>query len=207
MEKNNTKPFVLESLEWDNTWIEKTEDETSPRVFYIGDSISVGTRGRATVLSDFHILFDGFGSSKAVDNPYLAPSIGLFAEQLHRPSAVIFNNGLHGGHLSDGDEYARYYEQMVRFLIDRFKGIPVFLVLSTHTLDEKTTAHVIARNEEVLKLAAKYRLPVIDLYAVSLECREEHSDFVHFNEAGYKKLAAAILKALEPVIGNRGENT
>lgn len=205
MAENNQKPFVLESLEWDNTWIEKTEDETSPRVFYIGDSISVGTRRLGTILSDFHILFDGFASSKAPDNPYLAPSIALFAEQLRRPSAVLFNSGLHGSHLSDDGDYVRCYEELIRFLLDRFAGIPVFLILSTHTLDDKTTARVIARNEEVQKLAEKYQLPVIDLYTVSEGCRDAHSDFVHFNEEGYRKLAGAILDAVRPVLGIKGE--
>ena len=62
--------LALEDLEWDNTWWEQAPDKSLPRVLYIGDSISCGTRRQATFAAESKILFDGFGSSKALDNPY-----------------------------------------------------------------------------------------------------------------------------------------
>ena len=43
---------VYECFEWDNTWIEYTDNTMSPRFLYIGDSISVGTRPAANALAD-----------------------------------------------------------------------------------------------------------------------------------------------------------
>ena len=114
----------METYEWDNVWWEQTNKTDTPRVLYIGDSISCGTRRKATEISKEQLLFDGFGTSKAVDNPYLIDSIRLFAKQQGNRSAILFNNGLHGWHLQDETEYKQYYEKMIQFLINEFSGTP-----------------------------------------------------------------------------------
>ena len=86
----------LETYEWDNVWWEHTEINDLPRVLYIGDSISCGTRRVATATADKKILFDGFGTSKALDNPYFKDSLHIFAQQQGKRAVVVFNNGLHG---------------------------------------------------------------------------------------------------------------
>ena len=43
---------VLEKYEWDNVWVENTDNNESNRVLYIGDSISCGTRRNATMLTE-----------------------------------------------------------------------------------------------------------------------------------------------------------
>ena len=68
----------LETYEWDNVWWEHADTEGVPRVLYIGDSISCATRRTATGAAGETIFFDGFGTSKALDNPYFADSIRLF---------------------------------------------------------------------------------------------------------------------------------
>lgn len=67
-----------ETYEWDNIWIEHANETECKRAAYIGDSISVGTRRIATARTNEEILFDGFGTSKALDNPYFKDSIRLF---------------------------------------------------------------------------------------------------------------------------------
>lgn len=54
-EKNNYSN--LETYEWDNAWIEQTQNKSANRVFYIGDSISYSTRNIATALSNNTCLF------------------------------------------------------------------------------------------------------------------------------------------------------
>ena len=44
--------------------------------------------------NEFKILFDGFGSSKALDNPFLKEAVRLFGLQLPKIDLVLFNNGL-----------------------------------------------------------------------------------------------------------------
>lgn len=59
-----------------------------------------GSRHIATEALNGEILFDGFGTSKALDNPYFQQSLHLFAAQEGYRDLVLFNNGLHGWHLS-----------------------------------------------------------------------------------------------------------
>ena len=189
----------LETYEWDNVWWEQTNLTDRPRVLYIGDSISCALRHAATRLSDSAILFDGFGSSKALDHPCLCESIRLFARQQNRRDLVLFNSGLHGFHLSDDEEYPAAYERMIRFLTEEFRGTPLACVLTTCAADEHN-ARVIARNRRVSALAAEYSLPVIDLYAPSVACAGLHSDVYHFSAEGNEKLAGALLEAVKALL-------
>lgn len=193
------KSTELETYEWDNVWWEQTNKNNISRVLYIGDSISCATRRIATSSSEGRMLFDGFGTSKALDNPYLLDSIRLFAKQQGCRDAVLFNNGLHGWHLDD-EQYAYYYEKTVKFLLDEFKGTPIFIVLTTSVSDTEREQRVRRRNEVATEIAEKYGLSIIDLYSISLDFSEMHTDGVHFNDDGYKKFAEQIIYDLKSSI-------
>lgn len=185
----------LETYEWDNHWIEHANRDDIDRVLYIGDSISCGARRIATAQAGGKFYFDGLGTSKAVDNPYFEETVSLFARQQRARKLVLFNNGLHGGHL-DGPTYAAYYEKLVQFLLKTFGDTPVALVLTTFTKRADEVEKVVTvRNRAVLELAEKYHLPVVDLFAVSKANADTIcGDGVHFTEAGYEKLAAELVK-------------
>lgn len=188
-----------ETYEWDNAWLEHADKPNRERVLYIGDSISCGTRHIATSMTGNRILFDGFGTSKALDNPYFADTLHLFAAQEGRRDAVLFNNGLHGFHLDDETEYRDYYDKMTQFLVTEFAGTPLFILLTTHVADEAQNQRVILRNRAAVQVAQKYNLPVIDLYTVSDAMTEQLTDGVHFTETGYRTLAGAIIEALKSI--------
>ena len=192
-------PIVYETYEWDNTWIEHAHDSNRKRVLYIGDSISCGTRHIATNLTDCRILFDGFGTSKALDNPYFEDMLRLFAAQEGRRDAVLFNNGLHGFHLDDKIEYRNDYDKMVQFLLSEFRNTPIFILLTTHVADEAQNKRVILRNLAATEVAKKYHLPTIDLYSVSAAMPDQLTDGVHFTQSGYQALAQTILNALSAI--------
>lgn len=192
-------PIVYETYEWDNTWIEHADESNRKRVLYIGDSISCGTRHIATNLTDCRILFDGFGTSKALDNPYFEDMLRLFAAQESRRDAVLFNNGLHGFHLDDKTEYRNDYDKMVQFLLSEFRNTPVFILLTTHVADEAQNKRVILRNLAATEVAKKYHLPTIDLYSVSAAMPDQLTDGVHFTQSGYQALAQTILNALSAI--------
>ena len=190
----------LERYEWDNTWWEQTGDNVTPRVLYIGDSISGGIRQQAQRCSDNKLLFDRFGTSKAVDNAFLIESIRLFGRQQERRDLIIFNNGLHGWHLDDAVDYGIHYENIVKFLLEEYAGTPLVLASTTSVVGERNE-RVIARNEAAQKIAAQYSLPVIDLYATSVEYFELlANDGIHFQEEGYVKLAEKLLESIYPII-------
>ena len=197
MSEINTK---LETYEWDNLWIEHANKDDKKRVLYIGDSISCGVRQVATSISNGEIYFDGFGTSKALDNPYFKDSLHLFALQQGKREVVVFNNGLHGWHLDDEKEYPKAYEEMIKFLLEEFKGTPLVIVLSTYVANIEDNKRVIKRNEEVLKLAEKYNLLYVDYYSVAEENKDNLTDGVHFNREGYKSLAEALVKKVKELI-------
>ena len=185
----------LETFEWDNIWWEHTENQTAKRILYIGDSISCGVRRLITSLSNETILCDGFDTSRAVDNPYLIPSIQLCMQQQSKCDGILFNNGLHGSHLS-AVEYEEYLEKVLLFLLET--KIPVFVLLTTTDIvNPARSARVTVRNQVADKLAKKYDLPIIDLYTVAAENANLHApDGVHFTPEGYELMAKCILEAL-----------
>lgn len=192
---------VLEKYEWDNVWWECMDNVTYPRVLYIGDSISCGTRRFATEISEGKILFDGLGTSKAVDNPHFKDTVRLFAKQQYNRCAILFNNGLHGWHLSDKTEYKEHYVAIVNFLLEEFKETPLFLVLTSAVEDKERNERVKVRNQVVLEIAEKYRLPVIDFYTITDNHRECFTeDGVHLYEIGYRLLAKEAVEKVKSII-------
>lgn len=188
----------LETYEWDNTWLERITEKNKKRVLYIGDSISCGIRRFATDAADGEILFDGFGTSKAIDNPFYFDSIRLFAAQEGERNAVLFNNGLHGWHLT-AKEYAQHYEKMILFLKSEFKGIPIYLLLSTPVRNNpERKEEIINRNKEVIRLSNKYGLKTVDVFSFAEEIKGlGKDDGVHFTDEGYKALAKSLLNKIE----------
>ena len=187
----------LENFEWDEVWWEQLNSGVGKRIVYIGDSISCGTRRIATAVSENKYLFDGFGTSKAIDNPFLIPSLSLFLAQMKEYSAVLFNNGLHGWHLNEED-YCKYYKEVIIALKEMINA-PLFILLSTDNQKHPgINDRILQRNAGVRKIAEELELPVIDLYEVAIEYNNLHSDDkVHFTRDGYTKIAEKILKTLE----------
>lgn len=191
------RELKLETYEWDRQWIDNTEDHVSKRVLYIGDSISWGTRKKLAKLSDGNILFDCFATSKALDNPFFTDALDLFIKQVSKTDVVIFNNGIHGLHMNDDEEYGFYYKKMIDYLSCKFKNIPIFIVLTTFVKDEEIDKKIIPRNKTAIQIAKKYNLSVVDLYSVSKENTNLMIDPAHFNEEGYDNLAKKILSYLQ----------
>jgi len=188
---------VYETFEWDSVWIDHANDKDKKRVLYIGDSISGVTRKVLSRLCETSILFDGFATSKSLDNPYFTEAIALFAKQLPKTDVVLFNNGLHGWHLSD-EKYGFLYEEMVRFLKEQFKDSKIFILLTTYVTNPECKELVPGRNKMAMEIAKKYDLPVIDLYSVTFENQGLiANDKIHLTEGGYELVAAKILEEIK----------
>ena len=198
--ENENRTNRLETYEWDNNWIEHADKQVR-RVLYIGDSISCNLRRIVTAKAEGELYVDGFGTSKAVDNPYFKESVRLFGLQQGEREAVLFNNGLHGWHLEDETEYARLYEEMVCFLMKEYEGAPLYLVLTTFVSNEERCRRVLVRNRIAGAIADKYGLSVIDLYTPSAEIPHLLRDGVHFQPEGNDILAKALLDEINKKLG------
>ena len=132
-----------------------------------------------------------------MDNSFFKKSISLFVSQLPKTDLILFNNGLHGFHLEDNIEYAYHYEEMVKFLLEEYPNIPLFLLLTTYIRDKARLQRVKSRNNAVLKIAEKYQLEVIDLYSATEKNKELLSeDGIHFTQEGYEVISKEIISAI-----------
>ena len=146
------------------------------------------------------MLFDGFGTSKAVDNPYFLPSVKSFATQQRERRVVIFNNGLHGWHLTE-EAYGEHYKKLVTALKDEFSDSVIALVLTTAITDKERNDRVKVRNEKVKEIAKELSLPIIDLNEVSAENISLISgDGVHFTDKGYDVMATFLVDKVRKLI-------
>ncbi len=197
--ENQSNSNALESYEWDRAWIDHPYDVGSKRILYIGDSISYGTRRVAAELASNSLRWDGFATSKAVDNPFFPDALRLFRMQVPNPDVLLFNNGLHGWHMDDEKDFPEAYEEIVRLLREEWGNTPIVLLLTTHVAqgDER----VQKRNEAAQKIAKRYELPVLDLYTVSYENRHLLlPDGVHYTPEGYELLANTIHRFLRDLL-------
>ena len=194
---------TLEKYEWSNTWHELAPEGDARRVLYIGDSISLMTRHHMNrIRGDRGIYIDGIHTSKGLDNPTFLDFVTLFAHEEGAREAILFNNGLHGWHLS-GEEYEKAYEALVLAIRDAVPAKQILLLLSTRLRNEERTARVLARNEAVKRIGAKHGFPVIDLYSVS----NEHFDLlakdgVHYTDEGYTLFAEFVWSHLTAHLNN-----
>ena len=199
---NDNAVGVLETFEWDQTWIEHTEDLSAPRVLYIGDSISIPTRAKLNGIFGETLRVDGFASSKAADHPHFTESVRLFASQQKSPyRAVLFNNGLHGWHLRDAEEYPLYYARVISQLRALFPGAAFILLLTTPVKDSECDARVRARNRAAAEIAQQSGLRVVDLYHADPALPSYLSaDGVHFTDEGYRVLSETIAPVLRETV-------
>ena len=199
--ENNDRKEKYEKYEWDEMWLEHADNLQKTRVLYIGDSISCQAGRVATALTEERILFDGYGTSKGIDNRYYNSTLKVFAQMEERRDVVLFNNGLHGWHLEDDTEYRFFYEETVKFLTEEFKGTPIIIVLTTVTSNEERNARVAVRNAVACEIADKYGLPVMDLCTPVKNAPEMISeDGVHLTEEGNKMLAGVIIRSIKNIV-------
>lgn len=193
----------LETYEWDNVWWEHTEDRQAPRALIVGDSISCGYRGKVNELLAGEVRADGFGTSKAADNPAFPAALELCLAQEGHTEYLLINNGLHGWHLSE-EEYAAHYARLVDFLRGRRSEAKAMLLLTTPVRErgrlerfDVRNDRVIVRNRKAREIAEARGIEVVDLYG-PLENRPElySPDGVHLKAEGYALLAGQIVRSI-----------
>ncbi len=190
----------LETFEWDRMWLEHTEDLETPRVLYVGDSISCGVLGTANKRAAGRLRFDGFHTSKGLDNPHFRTTLLAIAAQQPRRDLIILNNGLHGWHLDDAGEYIPWLRDTLCFLQEQFPKTPVAFVQTTHVTHERWQVRARQRALLAATLIEELQIPMIDLYAPSLAHADLIKDGVHFTEEGYALLADALIARVTEIL-------
>jgi len=186
----------LETYEWERIWWEHIDDLTKDRVLIIGDSISCGYRDIVNEMLQGDIYADGLGTSKAADNQAFPVLIDYMRCQFRDYKTILFNNGLHGWHLSN-EEYEKYYGKLLEYVKKSFPDAKIKVVLTTPVrkrdnvseFDERNQI-VIERNRIAVKIAENLGAEILDLYTILLERTELYrNDGVHLLDKGYELLA------------------
>ncbi len=191
----------LETFEWERIWWEHIDDPEKPRALIIGDSVSCGYRDILNKLLQGEVYLDGLGTSKAVDNPLFPKLIDYMHSQYQEYDAILFNNGLHGWHLSD-DDFEKYYRELLCYVKNCFPDKRLVVMLSTPVRKGKDIAvfdarndRVIERNRRAILVAKELDAEVLDLYSVLVEHPKLYrEDGVHLLEDGYEVLAKHCLE-------------
>ncbi len=189
------------------TGMETVTDPTGqPTVMVIGDSISIGY---------FPAIKAALVNRDVVHNPCNAMDSGWSAQHIDqwmtsRTSfeAITWNNGLWDV-ASWGPSSDAQYEANLHYIATalKAKSSKIIFVLTTQVLpgtDYRNNADVLAKNAVAIAVMASEGIPVVDLYTVSTTIQSEHVNptDVHYTDAGYGVLGAAVLGGLNSI----GEN-
>ncbi len=192
-----------EGIEWAILRWEQTNDQTLPRVLLIGDSITNGYTGPVRGLLKGKANVDMLATSKNVCDPAFVLELTL-ATHGYKHAVIHFNNGLHGGHLTDA-QYEAGLRRMVAKLRELAPGAKLVwgsctsaVTLPDKQLNPQSNGVVLRRNEIAARVMTELGIPIDDLYAAIVDHCDWHSDSLHFNQEGYAALAASVVRAVEP---------
>ncbi|MCK3685395.1 hypothetical protein [Maribellus sp. YY47] len=198
----NSIKVVREKTEWCDLWWGNEADITKPRVLFIGNSISRAYFPYASeILHDFANC-DRYSSSRSITDPALLEETKI-AMAKYDHAVIVFNNGLHGWHLS-GSEYEDGLRKYVKFLKSRkAKNCKLIYALITPVssgeagvkLDPGKNGIVLERNQIAETIMKENNIDVIDLYGLMEPELEKYSiekGDLHYNSDGYKRIANAL---------------
>ncbi len=188
---------TLERFEWDDMWWDNSNPNADLHILIIGDSISRSYRYAIKRASGEGWCIDNFATSKAVDNPNFVKALDLAISQQENYDLILFNNGLHGWHLTS-EEYGKNYKEMLKQLHSRNKNLAV--LLTSPWLDPRNNL-VIERNEYAKAAAEELGLKVIDVYSC-LENKENlySTDKIHLNPEGVQTLTEFIYESIKELL-------
>ncbi len=192
----------LESEEWDNiNWYYTDREPEHGRMLLIGDSISGGYRKLLREALKEELYLNAIATSKGLDNPYFFKTLDLLVEQQGNYKVVVFNNGLHGWHLSN-EEYEEHYYKFANYFKKKFPEARLIFALTTPVREMNNLSVmdvrneiVIKRNEIARKVAAYAGAEVVDYYSIIIDHPEYYSnDGVHLSGEASALLAQACME-------------
>ena len=195
------KRTVKEDYEWLRIWCDNVNDANLPHVALIGDSITEGYYNAVKAGLDGVARVDYLATSYSINSELYRIIIKSFVEDTDY-AAIHFNYGLHDCAIAN-DVYEKRYGETVEYLASK---APTAISTVTNVLDETLTAErenwkdvVAERNRVVFELAKNQGYVVDDLNAVcaKMEKSDRYFDGVHYEAAGYEKLAKEVIKTIK----------
>ena len=191
-----------ETTEWFQCSISNATCTGKPRILLTGDSITVRYYPVVSKLLQGAAHCAYFSTSAAIADPvYLKQIAPLFEGYEYR--VIHFNNGLHGFDCTE-DEYRAGYEKTLEFIRKKAPAAKLILALSTPlqagSRDARLNPRVDARNRIVRELAGTFSLEINNLYSLTKNRPELHSDPYHHNEQGVSLQAKQVADKIRSLL-------
>ena len=194
---------IYEAKEWTNLWWDEADkDEGLPRILLVGDSQTFGYYPEVIRNMEKEARITALTTSKNVDNPYLIPELDLVIRQFDlRYDLIHFNNGLHGQHQTDADDFANDYEKVITHILKNYPDAALTLALcppcyqGEHFEEPHEVLYQMAeaRNARIRAIGEKYGLAVDDLFTPMLAHRDLHvPDGIHYGDEGRALLGKIV---------------
>lgn len=206
----STQKVTREQIEWSRFQWEQESATDTPRILFIGNSISVGYFPMVSAQLKEAANCDQYATSRSVEDPaFYTETKMAMAKYDHQ--IIHFNNGLHGWHLNSR-QYEEGLRKYVNFLIKhKAKGCQLVYSLTTPysskepgiKLDEKMNPVVLERNRIAREIMQENGIEVIDLYSLvepELEKLNSSKGNVHYKKEGYELMAKKISEKILELI-------
>jgi hypothetical protein len=187
-------------------------------IFLIGDSIRFGARNPGYGVYVKEMLKDEAEVYAPNENCRWAQYTLRYALEWAKEcpaeeiDVVHWNNGLwdvlrlFGDEpLTDIEDYGKMLRRVYARLRALFPNAKIIFALSTAVIEEwgspkffRYNRDIEAYNQKAIEVLSEYGVRFNDLYTLSWELREDyHSDWVHYNEKGSKRLAEAVTSIIQ----------
>ena len=123
-----------EGIEWSMNYAYNAPDDSSPRVFLIGDSICYGYQDAVRKNLEGRVNVTYWASSKCVTDPMYLRHLDFFMDQ-NKYDLITFNNGLHSLH-TDRAEWEAAYRNVVDYLHAKAPNAKISITLCTPLQEE-----------------------------------------------------------------------
>lgn len=194
--KKYSKNRKSETIEWHNHRTYDAEKSELPRIYLIGDSIcnAYHTFVRKNLAGSLYTSY--WATSKCITDADYLEELDFFLTRSSEPALIHFNNGLHSI-VTDLEDYAEAYEDVLNHLEKHYPNSKLILSMSTPLLDEEKNSKAIELNQIVFEQSAKRSLNCNNLYRF---CKtfptDAWSDGVHFHEDYQIKQAEQVSKII-----------
>ncbi|MDO5552780.1 MAG: SGNH/GDSL hydrolase family protein [Planctomycetia bacterium] len=187
---------IREDIEWSITYSYGTLDNSLPRLLLIGDSICNAYQNTVRDMLSGQINVSFWASSECLTHPEYFRTLDLILDANHY-DYISFNNGLHSLG-TDQEEWSIAYDAAVRFIKAKCPDSKLFITNATPLKDPGLTEKSRQLNAIAQEVAAKYELPVIDLFGLMdpLDREEFWSDPFHYKQPGVQLQATRIVEAI-----------
>ncbi|MBR2622064.1 MAG: SGNH/GDSL hydrolase family protein [Clostridia bacterium] len=153
-------PLNKEGIEWSHNYTYNANDQESPRVLMIGDSICNGYQWKVRELLANRVNISFFITSYCVTRERYLRMLDMILED-SRYDLVLFNSG----HLANAIPlWEKSFRSAIDFIGDKLEGVKLALVKSVPHRLERYCAENIERNGIIDVIAAEKGLSVIDLW-------------------------------------------